>query len=255
MPERSSLRLWLRPGMLGLHVLLVVAVSACVAGGLWQLGSYERQQSQERVERAALAPVPLAEAWGPDEPFTTDQDQRRVQVTGTFAPTAEQVWIAGRTQEGGDGFWLVAPLVVQGGQDALLVVRGFSAQVADPPAVPEGTLDVEGVLLPSEGEGTPLDADRVASTLRVPSLLNDLARPLYPGYAIATTDTGAGLALAEEPEPDVSWTVGLNNLAYALQWWAFALFAVFMWWRMCTDQVADARAVDVATTDPPPPDP
>ena len=31
------------------------------------------------------------------------------------------------------------------------------------------------------------------------------------------------------------------NLAYALQWWVFGLFAAFMWWRMATD------AVDVET--------
>jgi surfeit locus 1 family protein len=45
------------------------------------------------------------------------------------------------------------------------------------------------------------------------------------------------------PEPgDVSWTVGLRNLAYAVQWWVFGAFAVFMWWRMATESVAASTA-------------
>ena len=238
---RSTLALWFRPGLIGLHALLVVAVSVCVVGGVWQFGSYEREQSQERVERAELAPVPLQEAWPAGEPFTTDEDYRRVEVTGEFAPAEEQVWVSGRRDGDVEGFWLLAPLVVTGGEDALLVVRGFSPEVVDPPAVPEGVVTITAVLRPGEGEGAVLDEQRVIGSVRVPSLLNDLDRPLYSGFAIATSDTGAGLPLAQEPEPDVPWTVGLTNLAYAFQWWAFALFAIFMWWRLCTDQVAAAR--------------
>lgn len=249
-PPRSTLALWLRPSLLGLHVLLVVAVTLCIIGGLWQFGSYEREQSQERVERAGLAPVPLERAWPAGQPFTTEQDHRRVEVVGSFGPTDQQVWVSGRQQGGDDGFWLLAPLDVAGTDDALLVVRGFSTEVVDPPAVPEGETTVTAVLRPGEGEGAVLDAQRVIGSVRVPALLNELDRPLYSGFAIATSDTGAGLPLAQEPEPDVPWTVGLTNLAYAFQWWAFALFAVFMWWRMCTDQVADARSD--ATPSPPP---
>ncbi|MDX6278703.1 MAG: surfeit locus 1 family protein, partial [Nocardioidaceae bacterium] len=28
---------------------------------------------------------------------------------------------------------------------------------------------------------------------------------------------------------------------YALQWWVFGAFALFMWWRMCTETVAASR--------------
>ncbi|WP_375001327.1 SURF1 family protein [Aeromicrobium sp. CTD01-1L150] len=246
----SSVRLWLRPGLLGLHVLLVVAVTGCVIGGLWQYGAYEREQSQERVERSAMAPVPLQEVWPVGEPFTAELDHRRVEVRGTFGAAADQLWVSGRHQGGQDGFWLLAPLVVDGAGEALLVVRGFAPEVGDLPPVPAGTQNVTAILRPSEGEGAALDDRRVVGTVRVPSLLNELDMPLYSGFAVATSDTGAGLALAEEPEPDVSWTVGLTNLAYALQWWAFALFAVFMWWRMCTDQVAQARAAVPVPDDP-----
>jgi surfeit locus 1 family protein len=39
--------------------------------------------------------------------------------------------------------------------------------------------------------------------------------------------------------------VGLKNLAYAMQWWVFGIFAGFMWWRMCTETIA-ARRTKVA---------
>ena len=48
------------------------------------------------------------------------------------------------------------------------------------------------------------------------------------------------------PDPEVSWTVGLRNLAYALQWWVFGLFSAFMWWRMATDALDVESGVDDA---------
>ena len=74
--------------------------------------------------------------------------------------------------------------------------------------------------------------------MRIPALSNELPYDLYSGYAIGTDqELAGGLALAVVPEADVSWTVGLRNLAYTLQWWVFGLFAAFMWWRMASDQV------------------
>ena len=96
------------------------------------------------------------------------------------------------------------------------------------------------MLEPSESGGRALGPDRTTDAISVPALINDLPQRLYGGYGIALTDTG--LPLVEPPEPEVSWTVGLRNLAYALQWWVFAAFALFMWWRMATENVAMRRA-------------
>lgn len=237
------MRDWLRPGLLGLHAFAAAAIAVCVVGGLWQLGVYDARQEHERADRQEVPTVPLGDIWVPGQPFTPELNHRPVEVSGTFAPAEEQIWVSGREQDGRDGFWLVAPLVVDGGEAALLVVRGFTPEVGDPPAVPEGAVTLHAVLEPGEGAGAPIDDRRVVGTLRIPALLNEMPHPLYSGYAISTTESAAGgLPLAVTPEPDVSWTVGLRNLAYSLQWWVFGLFALFMWWRMCTDQVAQARA-------------
>ena len=85
-------------------------------------------------------------------------------------------------------------------------------------------------------------ADRVIGTLRIPALINTLPYDLYSGFVISTSaSTADGLTLAKPPLPGVGWTIGLRNLAYALQWWVFAAFALFMWWRMGTDAVAAGK--------------
>ena len=116
--------------------------------------------------------------------------------------------------------------------------------------MPSGDVNLGVVLQPSQGGGLPLDADRVTTSITTPSLVNELPYRLWSGYGLVqewTAFAGSGDptpgfgAPVDPPDPDVSWTVGLKNLAYALQWWVFAVFAVALWWRMCRDQVEEAR--------------
>jgi cytochrome oxidase assembly protein ShyY1 len=242
----STARLWLR--LTPLHLFAVVAVVLCVAGGLWQLDAYESRQGDAARETAAERARPVTDVWGLGQPFREDLQGRRVTVEGRFAPASEQFWVRGQLTDGGT--WLVAPFVVDGSDAALLVVRGRTARPGALPPVPEEETSLEVVLQPSVGGGAPLDGDRVTTAITVPSLLNELPRRLWSGYGLldrwfmdgdADPTPGFGQGV-EPPSPDVSWTVGLKNLAYALQWWVFALFAVFMWWRMSRDQVDAARA-------------
>ena len=224
------MRPWLRPGLLGLHAFAVVAVGFCVVMGLWQLGVYEGRQGDAQ-EGARQRVVPLADVWRPGQAFTSDLKDQRVSLKGQFADDDLRVTrVDGST-------WLVTPFVI--GDHALLVVRGEGERA---PATDVTELDV--VLEPSEPGGRALGSDRTTDAISVPVLINDLPQRLYGGYGIALTSTG--LPLVDPPEPDVSWTVGLRNLAYALQWWVFAAFAAFMWWRMASEQVAMRRAEDEA---------
>jgi len=221
---------WLRPGLLGLHVLAVAAVGLCVVMGLWQLGIYEGRQGDAQ-DGARQQVEPLAAVWQPGEAFTSDLKDKRVSLEGRFADDDLTV-----TRDDGST-WLVTPFVI--GDHALLVVRGEGKRA---PASDATDLDV--VLEPSESGGRALGPDRdgvrTTNAISVPALLNDLPQQLYGGYGIALTDTG--LPLVDPPEPNVSLTVGLRNLAYALQWWVFGAFALFMWWRMATESVAAAKA-------------
>jgi cytochrome oxidase assembly protein ShyY1 len=217
---------WLRPGLLWLHALAVVAVGLCVGMGLWQLGVYEGRQGDAQDDTRHQA-VPLTEVWAPGEAFTSDLEHKRVSIEGRFADDDLRV-----TRDDGST-WLVTPFVID--DHALLVVRGEGTRA---PASDATELDV--VLEPSESGGRALDSDRTTDAISVPSLINELPQDLYGGYGIALTDTG--LPLVDPPEPDVSWTIGLRNLAYAVQWWVFGAFALFMWWSMASESVAMRRA-------------
>jgi len=241
---RPPLRAWLSPGLIGLHVLGVVALLVCIVMGLWQAGVYDSRQHDEQADKRTVPRVALTDLWTPDEPFTTTLNHRPVTIGGVFAPAADQIWVTDKEQDGRTGAWLVAPMQVDGG-DTMLVVRGWASETGDFPEVPAGPVTIDAVLEPGEGTASAFDAaDRTIGSIRIPTLINETPYDLYSGFAISTdAATSSGLDLVPPPQPDdVSWTAGLRNLAYALQWWVFGLFAAFMWWRMCTETIEASRA-------------
>ena len=127
----------------------------------------------------------------------------------------------------------------------LPIVRGWTDDRLESPERPAGTVTFRAVLQPGEDGSDSRAFDPttgIYDSLSIPKLANVLHGDLFSGFALTdATGINAGLRPVEAPDPDVSWTVGLRNLAYALQWWVFGLFAAFMWWRMATD------AVDVET--------
>jgi len=70
---------------------------------------------------------------------------------------------------------------------------------------------------------------------------------LYGGYVIAegaSTGSTIGLTpLTPDSLPDPERFTALRNLLYALEWWVFAGFAVFIWWRLCRDEAAKTTEV------------
>ncbi len=240
MTERPRVRDWFSPRMIGLHLFAIAAIAFCLFMGMWQWGVYDQRQADERTEAGVVKTADLDDVWAPGEPFTTDQDQRAVTVTGEFRPAQEQFWVTDKAREDGtDGVWLVAPVTVDDAQ--LLVVRGWAPEpLTQLPAVPAGEVSFDAVLQPGDSGGAGWDPQaRTIGAVRIPTLLNELGySSLWSGYAIATDpDVVGDLTPAELPEPEVSWTAGGRNLGYGLQWWVFAAFSLFMWWRMARETV------------------
>ena len=216
--------------------------------GLWQLGVYDSRQADERADRQDVPTAELTAVWGPGQRFTSTVNHRPVTVTGRFADSAEQVWISGKSEDGRSGYWLVTPVLVSGDDEqgakssALMVVRGWSAEVGEFASVPEGEQRIRVILEPGEMGSGALDGDRVAQALRIPAFINEFDYDLYSGFGVNTTPAAAGgLVLVSPPTPDSSWATGLRNLMYGIQWFVFGAFALFMWWRMSTESVAAAR--------------
>ncbi|TGN31027.1 SURF1 family protein [Aeromicrobium chenweiae] len=221
-----------------------MAIVFCVVMGLWQAGVYDDRQVHEQADKRAVPRVELTDLWKADSPFLKTYNHRPVSFEAQFAPADQQIWVTGKEQDGRSGAWLVAPVQVVGG-DTLLLVRGWAPEPGALPGVPAGTVPVRAVLEPGEKNAGAFDpATRTIGAVRIPTLINEMPYDLYSGFAISTdADLSGGLEPVPPPVPsDVPWTTGLRNLAYALQWWVFGLFAAFMWWRMSTEIRSASRA-------------
>lgn len=243
----------LAPRLLPLHLLGVAATVAAVLLGLWQLSAWQAHREAEARDLTSLAPAPLARVLGPDEPFPNSAVGRPVRLAGEWIPGAT-FYVTDREHEGRDGFWVVTPVAVCEEQascadsSALLVVRGWTPDPADAPAPPQGRAALEGWLQPPEGSGRPdLDPrdDRLPE-VRIADAIQRVDQDLYGAYLIARTVEPASalqglqpVTPASLPSPDS--TTGLRNLLYAIQWWVFAGFALFVWWRWAKDELERSR--------------
>lgn len=239
MTDRPGLSRWFAPRVLGLHLFAIAAISFCLLMGSWQLGVYDERQADPGSDQIEASTEDLLDVWRPGQVFTKELDQKPVVVTGTFRPAAEQLWITDQPQGDASGVWLVAPITVDDAE--LLIVRGWADEPsASFPAVPAGQVSFDAVLQPGDPAETGWDpVDRTIGSVRIPTLLNELAYDdLWSGYAIATdSQISGGLDVVEVTTAKVSWTQGGRNLGYGLQWWVFAAFTLFMWWRMAREMV------------------
>jgi surfeit locus 1 family protein len=233
---RRRLPPYLAPRILGLTALALVMVAGMTTMGVWQLDVYRQSQSDDAAQVANARPAPLDSLLSPDQAFTARADAHPVTAEGTYD---EQQIVVDR---GAGRPWLVAPLVTDSGS-AILVVRGLltgpaAATGRNLPPPPTGAVRVVGSLQPSEGRGNDTNlADNRVPTLSTAQLISDVRHDLYSGYVVLTGQTPRStLPEATPPQPDASFTAGLRNLMYALQWWLFAGFVIFLWWRMVREE-------------------
>lgn len=240
-----------------LHVPAVAAVVAAVLLGNWQLGAWQMHREDRSAELADADPVPLQDVMGPDDVFPADGVGRPVTLAGEWRPDSV-VYVADRVLDGDDGFWMVVPLVTCGGPESVSesgcadpasmpVVTGWTAEVEDAPGPPTGDAEVTGWLQPGEGAEEPDadPADRVLPSLRIAELLQRVDEDLYGGYVIleSPAEARSGLsAVTPDSLPEAPTSTALRNLLYGIEWWLFAGFAVFLWWRWTKDEVDAMRA-------------
>lgn len=249
--------------------LALLAVVLVVAAGMARLGQWQWDRAHDNaaknVEKRVTAPaVPLDSVLRPRTTFTGAAADRPVQVTGTFDAAGQRL-LPQRRLSGRTGFWVLTPLVTPQG-DAIGVVRGWVAAPSDPAAqpaaVPAGPVTVDGVLRPAEppaerapGQGSGLPTgqlDRVDMT----QLIGLWSWPLYTGYVVLTGYDGVAPP-APSPAlvpPAVTGGGGLDlrNLSYAVQWFVFAAFGMFMWWRLVRDDHLGVLRKDEPDPEPAP---
>lgn len=251
------LRTALKPRWLGLLAIVVLVMLTFGMLGLWQLNVARDKGTAEQVRSAPVRPVvDLAAVLTPHGPFPLDGTGRRITATGRYDGPA-QVLVTPRRLRGQAGYWVVTPLVVQATGARIAVVRGF---VTDPkqalPPRPAARVTVSGTLALGESQTTVHDGPRLPdgqlAVLDLSALVNRWPGSLYNAFVFATAEqpdvtSAAAPAMRRVPPPAlVNSGLSWRNAAYALQWWVFALFAGYMWWRMVRDDYADSHYLDKA---------
>lgn len=224
-------------------LLLAAVIAVCVAFGwlgAWQL-SVAQHDAIERIqaERDALTEKPLDEVLAPHAAFPQEGSGHPVIAEGTYDGT-RQFLVPGRMLDQQSGYWVVTPLLLHEGSAVIPVLRGFVTDPAQADVPANEPVTVRGELAPGEspyfGEEPPPAGQR--GTIDLSVLANEWPEEFYNGFIFSTSEEPVltSDALTHVPPP-VLTAGGLDwrNLGYALQWWVFAAFAVFMFVKMLHD--------------------
>jgi len=221
---------------------ITVALLAVLAWrlGLWQFHRLEDRKATNAIIERNLAgtPTPVDQVLAPGRPVDKQDQWRRVVASGTYDP-ANTVLVRYQTRDGAAGVDVVVPLVTPSGT-ALLVDRGWlaaenrGADVHDVPPPPAGEVTVTGwVRIDGSGSSTQVDDHSVRSVSSA-AIGPVVGHPVYAGFVDLETESPAAatpLTVTELPE--------LNNgphFFYGLQWWFFALLAIFGFCYLAYDE-------------------
>jgi cytochrome oxidase assembly protein ShyY1 len=250
-----SARLW------GAHLIALVAVVVTVLLGWWQWSVSQGHKADKSESLAHATPVPLNDVFGHNDAFPGEQTGRPALLEGTWIPSGT-VFVSGHQ----GGYWVATPLQVgatgastsAATSAAIYVVRGWTDEPSHAPAAPSGTAKLVGWLQPPEDGGLTDDHphDDVLPELNIADAMSHVEQDLYSGYAVvadaepgwpaadaAVNDGSTGLKAAQlNALPEASFTTGLRNALYALEWWIFSLFAIYLWWRYVRDATSPRPA-------------
>ncbi|MFF1410374.1 SURF1 family cytochrome oxidase biogenesis protein [Streptomyces sp. NPDC058289] len=229
------------PRWWGIHLFTVLAVPFCLFMGSWQLDRFsarvEADQEYRRYQDARAR-----QTAGPLEgmlPVSAGTVGRLADASGRYDP-AGQFLVPERRLDGKDGFYVLTVLRTDEGQ-AVPVVRGWlpgEAGTVPVPAPPGGRVTVTGALQASEHQrtrgvragGLPPGQLGIISAA---ALVNVLPYEVYDAWLTVPDPPGPLRAVP----PVVPAGAGLDfkafqNLGYTGEWFVFAGFVVFMWFKL-----------------------
>ena len=237
------LRTALRPRFLGLLGVVLVVGVAFVLLGRWQLGVAESAAHRDAVEEArSRTPVALTSVLRPHERFRGELSSRPVTASGRYDAQG-QLLVPDRRLDGRAGSWVVTPFVVDGSGGTIAVLRGFVEDGAQAGAPPEGTLTIAGGLAPGESPSRAAVGPGEVGSVDLSVLVNTWPGDLYNGFVFLEREQPAtGQQLTKVPTPLGDTGIRWRNAAYAVQWWIFAGFALWLWWRMVREEARREQA-------------
>ncbi|MFE2939214.1 SURF1 family protein [Streptomyces sp. NPDC059255] len=238
-------RFLVTPRWWGINVFVVLAIPFCIFMGMWQLGRFEDRVETHRAaeekpdpgKRPAVAVASLL-------PVDQETSGRHVTATGRYA---DQFVVPDRELDGRAGSYVLTMLRTDEGQ-ALPVVRGWLAGGEKAPAPPAGEVTVTGSLQASEAVGS--DGVRAGGGLpqgqlgmiSAASLVNLVPYEVYDAWVtVGQASDGLLPVPASAPQNTGLDLKAFQNLGYTGEWFVFAGFVVFMWFRLARREVETAK--------------
>nr|WP_277626578.1 SURF1 family protein [Arsenicicoccus piscis] len=244
------MRTMLKPRWLAFLGLVIGVVVAFAVLGLWQLDVARDQGAKDALAQAQSQPAaPIDQVLEPHTEFQGVLSNRKVTLTGHYVASG-QVLVTPRVLDGTRGYWVITPFQVDSSGAWIAVLRGFVTDPAQATAVPATRTTVSGTLAPGDSPvdlATPPPPGQLAS-VDLGQLVNVwTGAELYNAFVFATgesPDLTATITPAAKrvPPPAMPDQLSWRNFAYALQWWVFAAFAVYIWWKTVRDDYHDSLA-------------
>ena len=225
---RAALRLLRRRGWaLGLVGVLAFSLG-CLGLGQWQFGRHQdKTLRNQRIDaNYSATPVALSQVLaGPAVPLPLDRLWQPVLLQGRYL-AGDTVLVRNRPLHGSFGYEVLVPLQLTDGS-TVVVDRGWIPNGAvgsapdSVPQAPPGPVQVVVRLRAGEPnlERAPIPGQ--SSSIDLTELSHRFALPLYQAYGVLAQESPAASPAPELlPHPDED--LG-PHLAYAVQWWAFAV--------------------------------
>ena len=227
---QEVMRTAITPRWLVALAALIAFIIACIFLGQWQ---WDRTQDILAAERsAAAAPIALQELVNDDGTWSNADIGRTVILDGTF--TAQELQLPNREFQGQSGSWIVTRFDLSSG-GSIAVMRGLLPDGAQAPQVDATAVQLEGVLHPNEAFYEGANENSIV-TVDSAAIADEWGTDLIDGYVMVQrqdpepSEPGALVIVAPTVQVgDVPFP--LQNFFYAIQWWIFAAFAIFVYAR------------------------
>jgi cytochrome oxidase assembly protein ShyY1 len=188
-----------------------------------------------------------------DELLPVDKETVGDQATAT-GRYGEQLLVPDRALDERRGYYVLTLLRTDGGK-ALPVVRGWLPGEPDPaaaPAPPQGEVTVTGALQVSETpgqDGVPAAGglpEGQTGAISAASLVNLVPYDVYDAWVTLNEGDAGMKAVPPAAAPGSGLDLkAFQNLGYTGEWFVFAGFVVFMWFRLLRREVEFARDAEL----------
>jgi cytochrome oxidase assembly protein ShyY1 len=208
---------------------LIAFIIACIFLGRWQ---WDRTQDILAAERsAAAAPIELTELINDDGTWNNADIGRTVILEGTYA--ADELQLPNREYQGEAGTWTITRFELDD-QRNLAVVRGWLPAEQPSDSASMQPTRIQGVLHPNEEFYEGANAIQIV-TVDAQAIGDRWGTDLIDGFVMLQTppeDPDSRTPQIVPPTVQVGDVpFPLQNFFYAIQWWVFAAFAIFIYAR------------------------